>query len=440
MSHDFSAFEQRPDNSLWLFYKLGQNPAEQRNDPADSSRGTREQRDEKVRLRKAYVLAYTWHEARAGAMAAFHRASSATGRASSATGPASPHSRLQRDEPAGQAGGASSDFSEDMASVSPSAVEGKEIKDPEECLVEAGSTVVFVPINPSLPCLIVETSVVMSGADLRQLSKKPSVLPMPHVDGSFFPKLESLVDKVIPPASLTSEMVHEMSSSEETSNGKAQTDGEIFQTIQQKMLRLKKSSTYGLVSIEEEDSKEICTNCGDAGYRHAGSGTWTYCVVCNNNEQIPMSPPEMREAVSQLCNEVRELRDQLNLGVALKYSRTFEDAWKAWGSDYGPEALRQVRLGWDLRGGTLSAGEDDRVTESTGTHITQDFLRGLVFAAEKCKREAAVLEAHKNISGLTHHALGRLEAYNAMEEHFRTLSEPRNSHTPPLAGQAKDGE
>lgn len=40
---------------------------------------------------------------------------------------------------------------------------------------------------------------------------------------------------------------------------------------------------------------------------------------------------------------------------AVNGDHTFEDAWKAWGSDYGPEALRQVRLGWDLRGGTLSA-------------------------------------------------------------------------------------
>ena len=328
----FAAFEQRPDNKLWLFYK-------------------------KNRLRKAYVLAYTWHEGRAGALAAFH---------------------VALDE-----------------------VEGTEIEKPEECLVEVGCTVVFVPTKGT-DYRIVETTVAMSGADLRELSKKSSA------SASAFPQLPTLEDKELSPACLTTEMVEELSS-DPTSNGKAEHDdvecenGEIFQTIQEKMLRLKKSSMYGLDSEELESNDALapqnagCTNCGGAGYRHRGSDVWSPCIVCNNSSQIPMTPPEMREAVSQLCNEVRDLR----------------------------AALHKQNM---------------RIAEHEGMHITRDFLRGLGFAAEKCKREAALLEEHKQMSGLTHHALGRLEAYNAMEEHFRTLSEPRNSHTPPPAGQAKDGE
>ena len=105
MINPSAAFDQRPDNKLWLFYK----------------------KSGPFRLEKVYVFAYTWHEGRSGALAAFHSA---------------------LDE-----------------------VEGKEIEKPEECLVEAGSTVVFVPIKLGMPFRIEKTTVRMSGEEARVMVK-----------------------------------------------------------------------------------------------------------------------------------------------------------------------------------------------------------------------------------------------------------------------------
>lgn len=291
----FAAFEQRPDNKLWLFYK-------------------------KNRLRKAYVLAYTWHEGRAGALAAFH---------------------VALDE-----------------------VEGTEIENPEDCLVEAGCTVVFVPTKGT-DYRIVETTVAMLGADLRELSKKPSVVP---IDLVYDPAVSNEAGVVLNGKSESVEVVDEL-----------------FQSIQGKMQRLKKSATYGKEDTSadvNESPKDECVNCGSLGYRYGGHLAWIECDDCNSDEQISW----IMDVLAQLKADKED--------ITAKYNALVQD---------------------------LKSCADERV------HITQDFRRGLSFAAEKCKREAALLEAHKNTSGLTHHALGRLEAYNAMEEHFRTLSEPRNS-------------
>lgn len=102
MIDQFAAFEQRPDNKLWLFYR----------------------KSGPFRLAKAYVFAYTWHEGRSGALAALH---------------------VALDE-----------------------VEGKEVEKPQECLVESGSMVVFV--NRS-GFRVVETTMPMSGEDVRAMSK-----------------------------------------------------------------------------------------------------------------------------------------------------------------------------------------------------------------------------------------------------------------------------
>ena len=102
MIDQFAAFEQRPDNKLWLFYRVS---------------GA-------LRLAKVYVFAYTWHEGRSGALAALH---------------------VALDE-----------------------VEGKEVEKPQECLVKEGSTIVFVNHRGFR---MVETTVPMSGEDARGMAK-----------------------------------------------------------------------------------------------------------------------------------------------------------------------------------------------------------------------------------------------------------------------------
>ena len=102
MIDQFAAFEQRPDNKLWLFYRIS---------------GA-------LRLAKVYVFAYTWHEGRSGALAALH---------------------VALDE-----------------------VEGKEVEKPQECLVEAGSMVVYVNHRGFR---MLETTVPMSGEDVRGMAK-----------------------------------------------------------------------------------------------------------------------------------------------------------------------------------------------------------------------------------------------------------------------------
>ena len=69
---------------------------------------------------------------------------------------------------------------------------------------------------------------------------------------------------------------------------------------------------------------------------------------------------------------------------------SFEEAWKAWGSDYGPEALRQVRLGWDLHGGILSAPGAGGVGHAK---VTAERLQSAYEEADKLRADLSTRDA-----------------------------------------------
>ena len=272
MIGQFAAFEQRPDNKLWLFYK--------KNGP--------------YRLRKAYVLAYTWHEARAGALVAFH---------------------VALDE-----------------------VEGKEIEKPSECLVEAGSTVVFVPISGTV-YRIVETTVAMSGDDIRKLAVS-SILPAVGEAVESDPAVRR--DDDVAAKSL---------------NGKIEADevsGELFQSIQKRMQRLMKSSTYGKdvsnpecmihgnagcpdpvdenspAVVETDTEESTCSSCGGLGYclKVAVAPVepgWSECAVCNSDEHIPW----VMDVIDELKADKNTAYEERNRLVSLFASMALAMGWKA---------------------------------------------------------------------------------------------------------------
>lgn len=211
MIGQFAAFDQRPDNKLWLFYK----------------------KSGPFRLEKAYVFAYTWHEGRSGALAGFH--------------------------------------------VALDQVEGKEVEKPEECLIQAGSMVVFAPAKTGMPFRIVETTTPMSGEEARAMIKG---------------------------------------------------DGELLNSIRKKMNGLK-SSDASESSIDEEQREEsvdsVCSNCGGLGYRHVGSDVWNECVVCNSDEHIPW----VMDVIDQLKVDKDAVYEERNRLVSLFASMALVMGWKA---------------------------------------------------------------------------------------------------------------
>lgn len=270
----FAGFDQRPDNKLWLFYE----------------------KSGEFRLRKVFVFAYTWFDARDGALVGLN-----------------PSTR-------------------DM--------EGEEIESPEDVMLDEGSTIVFAGTKQG-QFEIIELLRRMSGKEASKLIVFKSKIGKCIECGESNPERRNGRCKNVPASE------HQWVYIDDEVNNEPKTEGlELLTSIRKKLEHAKvvKSNGYGLATpyghdlttlseVQEDDSSSaetimptnnvpLCVDCAQ---------TWlTICQSLKPGEEVCAicafadDPEVLNTIFSESVSDETSLRQlQVSLPWTIRYSRDF---------------------------------------------------------------------------------------------------------------------